>query len=113
MSLKAERPLINVRSANTRQPTLRSWLRTIKKQRIRWGGSPIRMINESKRREDQRVRRSSLRLRELTGQGSQIGVPEFVNVILDVFKHIQMFLFFFEKFLKDLFGDLVFLGRTG
>ena len=43
----------------------------------------------------------------------QIGSPKFIDVIFDIFKHIQVAFFVFKKFLKELLGDLVFFGRTG
>ena len=36
-----------------------------------------------------------------------------MNLIINVFRHIQVTFLILKKYLEDIFGDLVCLGRTG
>ena len=47
-------------------------------------------------------------LRASAREGCQIGSPESIYVVLDIFKLIQVALVVFEKHLKELLGNLVF-----
>ena len=47
-------------------------------------------------------------LRASAREGRQIGSPKFIDVIFDIFKHIQVAFLVFKKLLKELLGDLVF-----